>query len=58
VATRGQLRIVPEGNARQSLAADYTAMLDSGILLRDALPFDELMQSCQEVKARINQAAT
>lgn len=56
-ATQGQLRLVPEGEAREALAADYAAMRDAGVLLNDAMTFDKLMQSCKEIEDRINQAA-
>jgi hypothetical protein len=57
-ATQGRLRIVPEGEPRQSLAEDYAAMRDAGVLLNDAMTFDQLMTACHEIEARINQAAT
>ncbi|MGH7926651.1 MAG: hypothetical protein ACREQV_02530, partial [Candidatus Binatia bacterium] len=51
------LRIVPEGDARKALAADYSAMLDDGVMMGDAVPFDQLMQACREVEAKVNAAA-
>ncbi|MHB1608117.1 MAG: nucleotidyl transferase AbiEii/AbiGii toxin family protein [Acidiferrobacter thiooxydans] len=56
-ATQGHLRIVPEGEAREALAADYEAMLADEVMVGDALPFDQLMQACAEVEARANEAA-
>jgi hypothetical protein len=56
VATQGQLRLVPEGDARRALAADYAAMAEAGVLLNPATTFDALMRSCREIEARINKA--
>lgn len=57
LAVHSQLRLVPEGEALQALATDYAQMQDAGVLLDDATSFEELMQSCTEIEARINQAA-
>lgn len=56
-ATQGHLRIVPEGQARKALAEDYAAMLADEVMVGDALSFDQLMQACAEVAARVNKAA-
>jgi Nucleotidyl transferase AbiEii toxin, Type IV TA system len=56
-ATQGYLRIVPEGQARKALAEDYAAMLADEVMVGDALSFDQLMQACTEVAARVNKAA-
>lgn len=56
-AVLGALRIVPEGAAREALAADYAKMLEDEVMVGDALPFDELMQACAQVQARANAAA-
>ena len=53
-AASGGLQIVPEGAAREALAADYANMLADQLMLGNALPFDELMQACAEVAARAN----
>lgn len=55
--TRGHLRIVPEGRASQALAEDYAAMLADSVMIKNAMPFDQLMQVCAEVENRVNQAA-
>jgi hypothetical protein len=49
----GELRVVPEGGARATLAEDYGRMAGDGLLLDDAEPFDALMDRC----ARIEQLA-
>ncbi|NIF51266.1 MULTISPECIES: nucleotidyl transferase AbiEii/AbiGii toxin family protein [Burkholderiaceae] len=53
-AAQGRLRLVPEDDARKALAEDYAAMLDDSILLVDAAPFDQLMQTCADIESRIN----
>ncbi|KVN18704.1 MULTISPECIES: nucleotidyl transferase AbiEii/AbiGii toxin family protein [unclassified Burkholderia] len=53
-AAQGQLRLVPEEDARKALADDYAAMLDDAILLGDPATFDELMQACADIEGRIN----
>jgi hypothetical protein len=56
-AVLGALRIVPEGAARDALAADYAKMLEDEVMVGDALPFDQLMQACAQIQARANAAA-
>ena len=55
-AVTGELQIVPEGAARDALAADYGNMLADEVMVGDALPFDQLMMACTEVAARANSA--
>jgi len=56
-AVTGHLKIVPEGEARQALAADYANMLADAVMVGEALPFDQLMRACGDVETRVNQAA-
>ena len=56
-AVAGGLQIVPEGSARDALAADYANMLADKSWLATRVPFDELMQACAEVAARANATA-
>ena len=56
-AVSGSLKIVPEGEARTALEADYTKMIEDRVLLRDPLPFEKLMTACLELERRVNQAA-
>ena len=56
-AVQGNLRIVPDGEAREALARDYAAMLADEVMVGNPLPFDELMQACTEVQIKINEAA-
>lgn len=54
VATSGGLQIVPGGTGREALARDYDAMVTDGLMVRNALGFDELMQACEVLQARVN----
>ena len=53
-AVAGFLKLVPEGAAREALAADYAGMLEDQVMAGDALPFEELMSACAKVAARAN----
>jgi len=53
----GNLRIVPEGAARDALQEDYAAMIGDGMMLGESLDFDQLMQVCSDIQERVNQAA-
>ncbi len=56
-AVTGALQIVPEGAARDALAADYALMLEDQVMVGHALPFDALMTTCAELAYRANAAA-
>lgn len=56
-AVAGSLQVVPEGAAREALAADYASMLEDQVMVGDALPFEDLMAACAEVASRANTAA-
>lgn len=53
-AANGQLKLVPDGAARDALADDYKNMVADEVLAGNALPFDALMQACAEIEARAN----
>ena len=53
-AVKGDLQLVPFGDAYASLAEDYARMLEHGMLLDESEPFDSLMQRCREIEARAN----
>ena len=53
-AVQGALSLVPEGEGRRVLAADYEQMSGSGLLPAEALSFDEVMTGCAEIEARAN----
>jgi Nucleotidyl transferase AbiEii toxin, Type IV TA system len=50
----GELRLVPQGDARAALAADYERMVGDGLLLDDAEPFDALMARCTRLEELAN----
>ena len=56
-AVTGHLKIVPEGEALEALAADYANMLADAVMVGEALPFDQLMQACGDVETQVNEAA-
>lgn len=54
-AVTGNLRIVPEGAARNALQEDYAAMIGDGMMLGESLAFNQLMQACSDIEERANQ---
>ena len=58
VATAGHLNIVPSGDARAALAADYAAMLADEVMVSDAMSFDELLAACADLQDKVNRAAS
>lgn len=56
-AVNGGLHIVPAGGDTKAIAADCARMVDDGLLLKEAEPFDALMARCTEIAARANGAA-
>lgn len=54
VALSGGLRLIPSGRARETLADDYTKMVEGGILLGDTELFDQLMEQCADIEERVN----
>ena len=57
-AVSGDLHLTPEGPARAALAEDYRQMIEGGLLLEDAEPFETLMAHCRAIAERANAAAT
>ncbi len=55
-ATKGQLKIVPDGEAKAALEKDYTAMLADEVMVGDALAFDDLLEICANLETTINRA--
>lgn len=53
-AVNGGLRLVPAGDGLKALEEDYARMVDDGLLLEDAEPFDALMARCAEIAERAN----
>ena len=55
-AVTGALTLAPAGDARQALAEDCQRMVEDGLLLDDAEPFDALLQRCQALALKVNAA--
>lgn len=55
-AVNGSLQLVPAGDGAKALAEDYARMVDDGLLLEDAEPFETLMERCADIAARANSA--
>ena len=53
-AVSGGLRLVPVGEALRALEKDYARMVEDGLLLEDAEPFEALMERCADIAARSN----
>jgi hypothetical protein len=56
-AMNGGLQLVPTGDGAKALAEDYGRMVDVGLLLEEAEPFDALMERCKDIAVRANNAA-
>lgn len=57
VAVNGGLRLVPAGDGLKALEEDYARMVEDGLLLEDAEPFEALMARCAAIATRGNSAA-
>jgi hypothetical protein len=53
-AVSGGLQLVPDDDALARLAADYQHMVDDGLFLDDAEPFEALMERCRSVQHKAN----
>lgn len=53
-AVAGHLRLVPDGDALALLAEDYRRMVEDGLLLDDAEPFEALIERCRQIEAQAN----
>ncbi len=56
-AVSGGLRLVPKDDALTSLSVDYSRMVDDGLLLEGAEPFEQLLDQCRDLEARANKPA-
>lgn len=54
-AVSGGLRLVPGDKPLGNLSLDYARMLDDGLLLDAAEPFEELLDQCRELEVRANE---
>lgn len=57
LAVNGGLQLAPGGEASKALEEDYGRMVEDGLLLKDAEPFEVLMARCADIAARANRAA-
>jgi len=48
-AVNGSLLLVPRDDALAALAEDYAGMVDDGLLLDEAVPFENLLKACQSI---------
>jgi hypothetical protein len=53
-AVNGGLRLVPEAQAKEALRTDYQRMVDDGLLMEDAEPFDHLIEACRNIQTKAN----
>ena len=53
-AVGGALQLVPNDGALAKLAADYQHMVDDGLFLDDAEPFDTLLERCRAIQQKAN----
>ena len=56
-AVTGALDPARSGDARKTLTEDYQRMVEDGLLLDNAEPFDVLLQRCQALALKVNAAA-
>ncbi|MEO5655098.1 MAG: nucleotidyl transferase AbiEii/AbiGii toxin family protein [Nitrosospira sp.] len=53
-AVSGGLQLVPDDEALAALASDYQHMVDDGLFLDDAEPFEALLQRCRVIQQKAN----
>ncbi len=53
-AVAGGLQLVPDDTALAKLAADYHHMVDDGLFLDDAEPFEALLERCRVIQQKAN----
>ena len=53
-AVSGGLQLIPDDDALAKLAADYQHMVDDGLFLDDAEPFEALMERCRAIQQKAN----
>jgi hypothetical protein len=53
-AVTGSLQLVPHDDALEKLAADYQQMVDDGLFLDDAEPFEALLDRCRAIQEKAN----
>jgi hypothetical protein len=53
-AIAGALQLVPDDGALAKLAVDYRHMVDDGLFLDDAEPFEALLERCRAIQQKAN----
>ena len=53
-AVAGELQLVPDDGALAKLQLDYQHMIDDGLFLDDAEPFETLMEHCRVIQQKAN----
>jgi hypothetical protein len=56
-AVNGSLLLVPRDNALAALAEDYAGMVNDGLLLDEAVPFETLLEACKSIQDHANVTA-
>ena len=56
-AITGGLQLVPDEGALGKLEADYQHMINDGLLLDDAEPFDALLERCRAIQQKARDVA-
>jgi hypothetical protein len=54
LAVCGGLQLVPDDGALAKLATDYQHMVDDGLFLDDAEPFESLLERCKTIQQKAN----
>lgn len=54
LAVSGGLQLVPDDGALAKLATDYQHMVDDGLFLDDAEPFESLLERCDTIQQKAN----
>lgn len=54
LAVSGGLQLVPDDGALAKLATDYQHMVDDGLFLDDAEPFESLLERCKTIQQKAN----
>ncbi len=53
-AVNGGLQLIPSDEALEALTKDYKGMVNDGLLLDEATPFEKLMENCKAIQDRAN----
>ncbi len=56
-AIDGGLQLIPTDDALEALTKDYEGMVNDGLLMDEAAPFEKLLESCKAIQDRANSQA-